>query len=126
MILANSRMVGFISSRNLDVSKIFYRDKLSLPLVTEDKYALEFSIAQSRLRVTKVQCVTPAAYAVLGWEVDNIRATIETLVAQDIQFERYEEMPQNTLGICEFPGGGQVAWFKDPDGNTLSITEYSR
>lgn len=123
-MLTKSNIVGFIPSTNLDESKSFFEDKLGLDLITIDEFALEFNVGQIKLRITKVAEITPANYTLLGWEVDDIEATVKELDSKGIHFERYENMPQNDLSICTFPGGSKVAWFKDPEGNTLSITQF--
>jgi len=123
-MLTKSNIVGFIPSTNLDKSKSFFEDKLGLDLKNIDEFALEFDVNQIKLRITTVAEFTPANYTVLGWEVDDIEATVKELVAKGIHFERHENMPQDDLSICTFPGGSKVAWFKDPEGNTLSITQF--
>ncbi len=123
-MLSKSNIVGFIPSTDLAKSKLFFEEKLGLYLKVFDEYALEFDVNQKKLRITKVPEFTPANYTILGWEVDDIEATVKELMAKGIQFERYENMPQNDLSICTFPSGSKVVWFKDPDGNTLSITQY--
>ena len=123
MTLATSKIIGFIPSSDLSISMPFYEEKLGLTLIYVDEIALEFSIYQAKLRVTKVTGVTPTGFTVFGWEVDDIEATVNDLMLREIKFEKYLEMSQSELGICTFPGGSRVAWFKDPDGNTLSITQ---
>lgn len=124
MPLSHAKVVGFVPSTNLDASKAFYQSKLGLTLVTADDFALGFEVTQTRLRITKVPELTPAGYTVFGWEVGDIESTAKELVAKGIQFVHYEGFPQDELQICAFPGGSKVAWFKDPDGNTLSITQF--
>ena len=76
------------------------------------------------LRVTIVRKVSPAGYTVLGWQVADIVAAATALAEAGVPFERYQGMGQDGLGIWQSPGGGSVAWFKDPDGNTLSISQH--
>jgi hypothetical protein len=61
---------------------------------------------------------------VLGWEVPNMAEAVRALEKAGVQFERYQGVPQDELGVWTAPGGDQVAWFKDPDGNTLSISQH--
>lgn len=123
--LSQWKLIGFLPSKDLGVSRAFYQDKLGLRLNKADDFALEFEISGTRLRISKVAEFDPADYTVLGWEVDNIESTVNSLMSKGIQFERYDGMPQNELAICVFPGGSKVAWFKDPDRNTLSITQFA-
>ena len=123
MNLAHSKIIGFIPSANLDVSASFYTNKLGLELVGSDDYALEYLVNNAILRITKVADLINANYTVLGWEVKDIMSAVEELRDNGVEFVFYEGMSQNENGICSFPNGGKVAWFKDPDDNTLSIRQ---
>jgi predicted enzyme related to lactoylglutathione lyase len=82
-----------------------------------------FRAGATRLRVTRVDEVVPAPYTVLGWAVADIEATVGELSERGVEFVRYDGMTQDALGAWSAPSGARVAWFRDPDGNTLSITE---
>ena len=123
-ILSNSNVIAFVPSTNLNESKLFYKDKLGLTLKSFDEIALEFKINEVILRVTKVSELTPASYTIFGWNINDIDLTIKELSNRGIQFEKFNGFSQSDLGVCTFPDGGKVAWFKDPDGNTLSITQF--
>jgi hypothetical protein len=86
--------------------------------------ALVFDAAGTMLRVTHVQKLAPAKYTVLGWQVQDIVRTAKQLQKAHVALERYPGLRQDELGIWKSPSGAKVAWFKDPDGNTLSITEF--
>jgi catechol 2,3-dioxygenase-like lactoylglutathione lyase family enzyme len=118
------KLIAFVPTRDPIRAKAFYRDSLGLELVSEDQFALVFDVAGTMLRVARVQELTPAPYTVLGWEVPDIAAVINTLQQRGVSFERYPGMQQDELGIWNSPSGARVAWFKDPDGNTLSVTEF--
>ena len=92
-------------------------------LVSEDAFALVFDAGGTMLRVATVRHLQPAGYTVLGWIVPNIRRAVNDLRARGITFKRYERLEQDELGIWTDPSGASVAWFEDPDGNTLSLTE---
>ena len=113
-----------MATRDPSRAKKFYRDTLGLPLVSEDEFALVFDTAGTMLRVTRVQEVAAAKYTVLGWRVRDIVQTAKDLQKVHIILERYAGMQQDDLGIWNSPSGAKVAWFKDPDGNTLSITQF--
>ena len=125
-ILGFSKIVAFAGVRDAERARTFYRDTLGLRLVSEDGFALAFDANGTMLRVSLVREVVAAPYTVLGWEVDDIVAKAKALTAAGVKLERYESfMKQDELGIWTAPGGTRVAWFKDPDGNLLSISQHS-
>jgi catechol 2,3-dioxygenase-like lactoylglutathione lyase family enzyme len=123
-ILGSQELVAFVATRHPSRAKEFYRDTLGLPLVSEDEFALVFDAAGTMLRVTRVQELAAAKYTVLGWQVRDIVQTAKDLQRAHVTLERYPGMQQDKLGIWNSPSGARVAWFKDPDGNTLSITQF--
>ena len=104
-------------------AKSFYGGVLGLTLVSEDTFALVFDAQGTTLRVTVVPEIVLAPYTVLGWNVADITAATRGLVQAGAQFERYPSMKQDELGIWSAPGGAKVAWFKDADGNVLSLSQ---
>jgi catechol 2,3-dioxygenase-like lactoylglutathione lyase family enzyme len=123
-ILRSQRLVAFVATRDPSRAKMFYRDTLGLPLVSEDEFAIVFDAAGTMLRVTRVHELATAKYTVLGWRVRDIVRTAKDLQKAHVSLERYPGMQQDELGIWNSPSGARVAWFKDPDGNTLSITQF--
>src|SRR5579872_442644 len=123
--LRSGKIIAFVGVADLDRAETFYRDTLGLSLEREDRpFALIFDVQGTMLRVTGVGEVKPVPYTVLGWEVPDIRATVQALQTRGVTTERYKGLQQDELGIWRSPSGGQVAWFKDPDGNTLSVTQF--
>ncbi len=123
--LGSSRIVAFVGITNAERAKIFYHETLGLPLVSEDGFALVFDANGTMLRVSIVREVLPAQYTVLGWEVTDIGATAKHLRDAGVTFERYAFLTdQDSHGIWTAPGGARVAWFKDPDGNILSVSQH--
>jgi catechol 2,3-dioxygenase-like lactoylglutathione lyase family enzyme len=103
----------------------FYRDKLGLRLVSLDNFAAAFDANGIMLRVSIVPKLSPQPFTILGWKVADIAASVRSLHAAGVSFERYDpNMGQDELGIWAAPGGAKVAWFKDPDGNILSLTQF--
>lgn len=124
-VLGSQKLVVFVAVRDPERAKTFYRDTLGLRLVSEQlPFALVFDANGTMLRVTIVGEPVVAPYTVLGWDVADIAATARQLAAAGVTMERYPGMTQNDLGIWTSPGGAKVAWFKDPDGNVLSVTEF--
>jgi len=122
-MLKGAKIVCFVATAKGTAAKKFYRDVLGLSLVEDSPFAIVFDASGTTLRVQKVENVTPAPYTALGWQVDDIRAAIKRLNKKGINFERYPGMGQDELGIWSAPSGVLVAWFKDPDGNILSLTQ---
>src|SRR5438132_8822978 len=122
--LGSSKLMAFAATRDSARAKAFYRETLGLNLVSEDQFALVFDVQGTMLRVTTVQKVAAAPYTVLGWQVEDIIAAAKQLGKAGVIFEHYEGMDQDKLGIWTSPSGARVARFKDPDRNTLSITQF--
>jgi len=125
-MLNTSKLIGFAATTNSERAKQFYRDTLGLRLVEDSPFALVFDANGTMLRVQKVEGLSAARHTVLGWEVDDIVATIKQLAKKGVRFERYDALAQDKLGTWTSPNGSRVAWFKDPDGNILSLTEFRR
>ena len=119
-----SRMVGFVTTTAPERAKAFYRDTLGFRLVEDDGFALSFDAHGTLLRVAKAQSFTPSQATVLGWEVTDLAAAVRELAGRGVRFEQFDLpfLAQDALGIWTAPNGDTVAWFKDPDGNTLSIS----
>ena len=126
MLTANDIM-AFVATADADAATMFYRDRLGLRLVAETEFALEFEAGDlpTLLRVQKVEAVSPLPYTALGWKVPNIAEEVEALAKRGIAFERFDGMEQDDVGIWQSPSGAKVAWFKDPDGNVLSLTQLA-
>jgi catechol 2,3-dioxygenase-like lactoylglutathione lyase family enzyme len=123
-MLGSAKLVAFVTVSNAARARTFYRDVLGLRLVSEDNFALVFDANGTMLRVAIASRVTAAPYTVLGWEVADVAATVRELAAAGVGCERYPGMQQDELGIWQSPGGARVAWFRDPDGNTLSVSQH--
>jgi catechol 2,3-dioxygenase-like lactoylglutathione lyase family enzyme len=121
-MLGRCAIQAFIATRDADAAKRFYGDVLGLRLVADESFALVFDANGTELRVQKVRELTPHPFTALGWIVSDIAADVRELSARGVTFQRYDFMPQDELGIWTTPGA-QVAWFKDPDGNLLSIAQ---
>jgi catechol 2,3-dioxygenase-like lactoylglutathione lyase family enzyme len=125
--LGGSDVIAFAPTTNPLKAREFYESVLGLRLVADQApFALEFDAHGTMLRVTTVQELKPQPFTILGWRVTDISATIDKLIAAGVQFERYSGINESDpRGIWNSPGGARVAWFKDPDGNVLSLTEFA-
>jgi catechol 2,3-dioxygenase-like lactoylglutathione lyase family enzyme len=121
--LGDADLIAFAPSTDLARSRAFYEGILGLRLVEDSSFAVAFDAHGTQLRVTAVHERVAAPYTVLGWLVPDIADAIDRLVARGIAFNRYDGMDQDPRGVWESPSGARIAWFEDPDGNVLSLTQ---
>ncbi|HVZ84897.1 MAG TPA: VOC family protein [Terracidiphilus sp.] len=118
-------VVTFLLTAKPEAAVVFFRDVLGFPYLRDDGFALVFNLNGVMLRIAKVDAFTPVPSTVLGWESRDIAADVARLSAKGVRFEIYPNLAQDEHGICTFPGGNKVAWFKDPDGNVLSLSQHA-
>lgn len=119
-------IVAFLPTRDAERARIFFRDTLGLELVGDElPFALVFNVHGNMLRVTPVREIRAAEYTILGWAVPDACAAARELTKRGVEFLRIPGFAQDEWGVWSAPGGAKVAWFKDPDGNTLSISQHS-
>jgi len=122
-MLAASDIIAFVPNNDSAKARAFYEGVLGLDFISDDGFALVFKANGIMIRIVKLQQFTPVQYTILGWQVKDIEKVVGRLKEQGVHFERYGFFEQDELGIWTAPGGDKVAWFKDPDGNTLSLSE---
>ena len=123
--MTNTRYpISFIATDRPSDAQTFYADVLGLELLETGPFALVFSDRDQMLRIQIVSELEPVPYTVHGWSVADIREEIEALVAKGIEFQRFDHLPQDEQGVWTTPAGHKIAWFSDPSGNTLSLTQY--
>lgn len=122
-MLGTCDVIAFVSTTDLARARSFYEGSLGLPVVDESPFACVFDAHGTMLRVTAAAQVAQPGYTVLGWRVPDIRHTITELESVGVAFVRYDGMGQDVQGVWTTPNGDRVAWFTDPDGNVLSLTE---
>jgi catechol 2,3-dioxygenase-like lactoylglutathione lyase family enzyme len=121
-MLGEATYVGFIPVRDTSEARRFYEGTLGLRVVEDTPYALVVEANGTMLRITPVPELTVQPFTIAGWDVVDVTATVRGLAERGVVCTRYDGMVQDELGIWATPGGDRVAWFKDPDGNTLSLT----
>jgi catechol 2,3-dioxygenase-like lactoylglutathione lyase family enzyme len=122
-MLASSRMVGFVPTKDSIKARAFYEGKLGFEFLSDDAFALVMRAGESKIRIAKGAKSSPAQYTVLGWEVSDIDAVVDWLMKRGVTFEKYPFV-DDERGIWTAPNGDKVAWFKDPDGNVLGISQH--
>ncbi|HUL68494.1 MAG TPA: VOC family protein [Burkholderiaceae bacterium] len=125
-MLKSATLVAFVATADAGRAMAFYRDVLGLTLTADTPFALIFDAHGVTLRVQKVRKVVVSGYTALGWDVADIAATVATLQGRGVVFERFEGLEQDRHAIWRTPDGSQVAWFRDPDGNLLSIGQHAK
>jgi catechol 2,3-dioxygenase-like lactoylglutathione lyase family enzyme len=123
-MLESSEVIAFAAAADLDRARAFYERTLGLTVTERSDFACVLDAHGTMLRVTAVPKVSAAGYTVLGWRVADITATVRELAARGVGFRRYDGMNQDGDGIWTTPSGDRVAWFADPDGNVLSLTQF--
>jgi catechol 2,3-dioxygenase-like lactoylglutathione lyase family enzyme len=123
-MLSGWKTMTFIGTRDAARASGFYRDVLGLTLLYEDNFAVVFDANGVTLRIAIVRDLAPAEFTVLGWQVPDIEEAVTVLGKAGVEFNRYPHLPQDERGIWDAPGGARVAWFQDPDGNNLSVSQH--
>lgn len=123
-MLSESEVMGFIPIKDAVPARAFYEGVLGLRFISDDQFALVVESRQTVIRITKIIEFTPAPFTILGWRVQNIEEEVKTLAARGVSFQRYPGLTQNDLAIWASPGGARIAWFRDPDGNVLSLSQH--
>ena len=124
-MLATQQLIGFVPTKDSKASRAFYEGSLGFQFVSDDPFALVMRAGENMVRIAKAKDFTPAPYTVLGWEVADIGAIVKWLTERGVVFEKYPFVQDQEWGIWTTPGGDKVAWFKDPDGNVLSVSQHA-
>lgn len=122
-MLGAINIVAFVPTKDAEKAKAFYVDILGLRFVKDDGFALVLDANGIMIRVAKAE-FTPAPFTILGWQVIGIEKMVAGLQTKGVRFERFGFLEQDALGIWTAPSGDKVAWFKDPDGNVLSLSQH--
>jgi len=123
-MLGSTNIVAFVAIRDAERARAFYEGVLGLRFVKDDGFALVFEANGIMVRAAKMKEFTPVQYTVLGWQVSKIEDAVQGLAKRGVKFEIFGFFKQDELGIWTAPTGDKVAWFKDPDGNILSVSQH--
>ena len=123
-MLGTNTLMGFIPTADAERARKFYVDTLGLEFVLDDQFALVLKSGANSIRVVRTGSFTPATYTILGWEVADMRGSVKELTAAGVSFLRFSYFEQDAAGIWTAPTGAMVAWFHDPDGNVLSLSQH--
>ncbi len=124
LMLGSNNVVAMVPIKDPAKARAFYEGVLGLRFEKDDGYALVFHANGIMVRAVKLKEFTPVQYTVLGWQVSGIEKVVRGLSEKGIHFEVFGFFKQDELGIWTAPTGDKVAWFKDPDGNMLSVSEH--
>jgi len=123
-MLSFSKIIAFVPTKDAKKARAFYEGLLGLRFVSEDQFALVMDAKGIMVRVVLVPEFQPQQFTIAGWEVSDIKREVTGLQGQGVRFEKYGMKGQDEQGIWSSPSGAKVAWFKDPDGNVLSLTQF--
>ena len=124
-MLISGKLVGFLMTTDYDKARTFFESKLGFEFVSLDQFALVMRAGENQIRITKSAPFEPLPRTVLGWEVDDVEAVVKGLRDRGVTTEKYPWVADQDLGIWTAPSGDMVAWFKDPDGNILSLSHHT-
>jgi catechol 2,3-dioxygenase-like lactoylglutathione lyase family enzyme len=124
-MLSSARLMAFVPIRDSKKARPFYEGVLGLRFVSDDGFALVMDSNGVTVRLAKASNFKPAVFTVLGWQVVTIDEAVSDLEKRGVRFEKFPGLPQDEHGIWTAPGGAKVAWFKDPDGNILSLSQHT-
>jgi catechol 2,3-dioxygenase-like lactoylglutathione lyase family enzyme len=125
MMLDSAKLVGFVPTTNYENARAFYEGKLGFEFVSLDQFALVMKAGGHKVRIAKIPNFQPIQGTILGWDVENIEAAAAWLRERGVSTEKFPFVQDRELGIWTAPNGDKVAWFKDPDGNILSLGQPS-
>jgi catechol 2,3-dioxygenase-like lactoylglutathione lyase family enzyme len=123
-MLTHSPLIAFIPTKDATRARPFYEKLLGLRFLSDDSFAIVMEANGTMVRIVRVGDFTPFPFTILGWQVDDIHKTIAELTAKGLEFTRYPNLEQSPDGVWTAPGGAKVAWFTDPDHNTLSLSQH--
>jgi catechol 2,3-dioxygenase-like lactoylglutathione lyase family enzyme len=123
-MLGTTNIIAFVPVADYDKSRAFYEGILGLTFVKNDGFAMVMNANGIMVRFVKMPTVTPPKFTILGWQVTGIERIVADLLTRGVQFEKLGFPGQDAQGIWTAPGGDKVAWFKDPDGNVLSVSQH--
>jgi len=123
-MIAQNPIIAFIPSKDAARARIFYEEKLGPRFVSDDSFAVVMDANGIMVRITRVGEFTPFPFTILGWLVDDIHQTVAEMTSKGLQFKHYAFLKQGDDGVWTAPDGSKVAWFLDPDGNTLSLSQH--
>jgi catechol 2,3-dioxygenase-like lactoylglutathione lyase family enzyme len=123
-MLSTNPLIAFIPSKDTSRARSFYEGVLGLRFVSDDAFAIVMDSNGTMIRIVRVGEFTPAPFTILGWQVDDIHAKVAELSGNGVQFNRYPYFEQSEDGVWTAPNGAKVAWFPDPDGNVLSVSQH--
>jgi catechol 2,3-dioxygenase-like lactoylglutathione lyase family enzyme len=123
-MIANNPIIAFIPTKDAARARVFYEELLGLQFVSDDSFAVVMDANGTMVRITRVGEFTPFPFTVLGWLVEDIHQTVAEMTSKGLQFTRYGFLKQSEDGVWTAPDGAKVAWFLDPDGNTLSLSQH--
>ncbi len=123
-MLGAINIIAFVPTKDAEKARAFYEGVLGLKFINDDGFAMVLDANGIMIRLAKMKDFTPAQFTILGWQVTDIEKIVAGLQERGVHFEIFGFFKQDALGIWTAPTGDRVAWFKDPDGNILSVSQH--
>ena len=123
-MLADARLQTLVLTSDVERARLFYSGALDLPLVGQSMGALVYSVGGGELRVSPVPSTQPTEHTIFGFAVENLDLILPALISKGVSFERHPGLPHDDRGVLTTPDGSRVIWFRDPDGNLISVVQY--
>jgi catechol 2,3-dioxygenase-like lactoylglutathione lyase family enzyme len=123
-MLSTCPIIAFVPTRDATKARTFYEGVLGLRFVSDDDFAIVMDANGTMIRIVRVGEFTAMPFTILGWQVDDIDQAVAELTRKGLEFARYAYFEQSPEGIWTAPNGAKVAWFLDPDGNVLSVSQH--
>jgi catechol 2,3-dioxygenase-like lactoylglutathione lyase family enzyme len=123
-MLTHNPLVAFIPTKDTKRARRFYEGLLGLRFINDDSFAIVMDANGTMVRIVQIEDFTPFPFTLLGWQVTDIHKTVAEMTGKGVKFARYPYFEQSPDGVWTAPEGAKVAWFTDPDGNTLSISQH--
>jgi catechol 2,3-dioxygenase-like lactoylglutathione lyase family enzyme len=123
-MLTHNSLVAFVPTKDANRARRFYEGVLGLRFIADDSFAIVMDANGTMVRIVRLEDFTPFPFTLLGWQVTDIHKTVAEMASKGVKFNRYPYFEQSPDGVWTAPEGAKVAWFTDPDGNTLSISQH--
>ncbi|NKC01482.1 MAG: VOC family protein [Pseudomonadales bacterium] len=123
-MLANAELQTLALTADIPTAITFYEEVLGLSLKANSDGAAVFDVGGRDLRVSPVAETSPTEHTVFGFAVADVQGVAEELSSKGVPLVEFQGFPHDQNGLVATPDGSRVCWFRDPDGNLISVVQY--